>query len=249
MAVGKRGGRSGGARTVPATEVASPKRTRKKGEGRHGPDTPDRPRIREAERERLAASPAPRQSAVTDTPTRQLRRQAAESGSLPHDSPVRLSPRPEPAPMPASPPVDAAPKGKKRRAAEQDPADTKRQRKKLRIETADRGGAEVGAASAAPQAAPAPSQATPTRKEIKVLRMLAGGGLKGMLRKEQTPSSEDLRRDPDETCEWREANLPSGPSFVFSRGAVPTTVLDSTTEEQAPRQKHNPAPERETEKA
>jgi hypothetical protein len=61
--------------------------------------------------------------------------------------------------------------------------------------------------------------------------------MKSLFRKEKKPSSEELRSDPDETGDaqagqgGRKARLPRTGSFLFSRGAIDTTLLDSTSED------------------
>ncbi|MBK4733108.1 hypothetical protein [Noviherbaspirillum pedocola] len=251
MAVGKGSGRAGGAGKTPSIDVSRAKQT-SNGEGRQGSvTTPGRPRVRAAEKERRDASPNARKEKVTDTPTRQLRRQAAESGMLSLDSPVRLSPRTE-SPRPESPRVEDSRRGKKRRAGEGvdegEAAHAGRQRKRARITSA---APEPVDAEAKPASAPVPTpqKGKSSRKETNIFRTMTGSGLRGFLQKDKkTPSSEELRRDPDdEGDDGRESRLPQGLSFMFSRGAIPTTVLDSTTEEAPPRRQDARAPESETE--
>lgn len=225
-------GNSDGART---TSVAATVGKLMSGKKEDTP-TPKRPRLREGAAKDIAAAASPsRRGEDSKTPTRELRRRAAQDPHMQTGNPARNSPRSEHPRVPDSPPVKSAPRGKKRGAVEEEPGEAKRQRKKARIESG-------GAATATP------SKAESTSGEIKFFRSLTGSGLKGLMRKEKTPSREDLHRDPDENYERREAQLPSAGSFLFSRGAVPTTLLDSTTEETPQRPHTAKAPDSETEK-
>jgi hypothetical protein len=178
------------------------------------------PRLREAEGRRVdTASSSPRRIDASKTPTLELRRLAAEEGLLPR-SPRRDSPRPESPRAPASPQPQPQPRPGKRAGDDVDAGDAP-QRKKART---DADGAQAGAATAS-------SSATRPR---------AGSSLKALFRKEKKPSSDELRCDPDEeggvggeAFQPQAARLPRGGSIIFSRGAIETTLLDSTTEADA----------------